>query len=109
MDVDLCSSGAPPLSSLGVSSRHPLCASLRRPLAGRQLPEEESPNATGLQMPRRIPGRRSMTPTQPNGLGAAAVASWVAVVEDVDGGLPASEKNGGAPQRATIVPAVKLG
>jgi hypothetical protein len=42
------------------------------------------------------------------GLGAAAAASWVAGVEEVDGGLPASEKNGGAPRRAAMVLAVKL-
>jgi hypothetical protein len=41
-------------------------------------------------------------------LGAAAAASWVTVVEDAGGGPQASEKNGGAPRRAAMIPAVKL-
>jgi hypothetical protein len=46
---------------------------------------------------------------RPKGLGAAVAASWVAGVEEGDGGSLASEKNDGAPRRATMVPTVKLG
>jgi hypothetical protein len=78
-------------------------------MAGCQWLKEGSPTAAGLQVPRWIPGRRSTAPTQPNGLGAAAAASWVAGVEEADGGSSSSEKNGGAPRRAAMVPTVKLG
>jgi hypothetical protein len=79
------------------------------PMAGLQGSAEGSPSAAGLQVSRLIPGRRSTGPARPNELGAAAAASWVAVTEDADGGPPASKKNDGAPWRATIIPAVKLG
>jgi hypothetical protein len=38
-----------------------------------------------------------------------AAASWVTDAEEADGGSPSSEKNGGAPRRAAMVPTVKLG
>jgi hypothetical protein len=77
-------------------------------MAGLQGSEEGSPSAAGLQVPRRIPWRRSTFPTRPKGLGVAAATSWVADVEKADGGLLASEKNDGAPWRATMVPTMKL-
>jgi hypothetical protein len=95
-----CSSVVPTLFSFGSVSRRPpcapACAAGRRPMDDRQWSKEGSPSAAGLQVPRRIPGRRSTAPTRPNGLGAAATASWVAGVEEADGGPPSSEKNGGA-------------
>jgi hypothetical protein len=77
-------------------------------MAGRQWLKEGSPSAAGLQVSRRIHGRRSTAPTRPKGLGAVAAASSVASVEDADGVSPSSEKNGGAPRRAAMVPTVKL-
>jgi hypothetical protein len=56
-------------------------------------------------VPRWIPERRWMAPTQPKGLGAGVAASLVTSVEEADGGPPSSEKNGGAPRRAAMVPA----
>jgi hypothetical protein len=61
-----CSSVVPSLSSFGsVSRRPPVCAGLRRrPMAGRQWLKEGSPSTAGLQVPRRMPGRRSAAPTR---------------------------------------------
>jgi hypothetical protein len=81
----------------------------RRSRADFQRSVVGSPSAAGLQVPRRIPGQRSTAPTRLKGLDATAAGSWVADVEEADGGPPASEKNGGAPRRAAMVPVVKLG
>jgi hypothetical protein len=98
---------APPLFSpppLLFFVHRPVCVGVRRrPLAGLQWSKEGSPSAAGLQVSRRIPGRRSTVPTWPKGLGEGATASLVTGVDEADGGSPSLGKNGGAPQQAAMV------
>jgi hypothetical protein len=69
-------------------------------MAVRQWLKEGSPSTAGLQVPRRILGRRSTALTRrPKMFGVAAAASGVVGVEE----------DGGAPLRAAMVPAMRLG
>jgi hypothetical protein len=62
--LDAAGRSALPPSLLGVVPP-PLFAGLRRrPMAGRQWSKERSPSAAGLQVPRRMPERRSAPPTR---------------------------------------------